>query len=82
MKDGSAITWDALQREWTTPPLWGVADSAPYLHDGRAATLEEAIMWHGGEATSSREAFEGLPRDQKDLVIVFLRSLRAPETTD
>src|SRR5262245_59501110 len=33
--------------EWRTPPLWGVADSAPYLHDGRAATLEEAITLHG-----------------------------------
>lgn len=33
--------------EWRTPPLWGCADSAPYLHDGRAATLDEAILWHG-----------------------------------
>ena len=36
----------ALRREWRTPPLWGVRDSAPYLHDGRAATLEEAIALH------------------------------------
>ncbi|MCA9158050.1 MAG: hypothetical protein KDA72_06970 [Planctomycetales bacterium] len=33
------FSWDALQREWKTPPLWGGADSAPYLHDGRAETL-------------------------------------------
>ncbi|MGB7347706.1 MAG: di-heme oxidoredictase family protein, partial [Pirellulaceae bacterium] len=46
----SQMTWDALQREWRTPPLWGVADSAPYLHDGRAKTLHEAVLWHGGEA--------------------------------
>src|SRR5262249_27869616 len=34
--------------EWRTPPLWGVADSVPYMHDGRAKTLEEAIKFHGG----------------------------------
>lgn len=72
-------TWDALQREWKTPPLWGVADTAPYLHDGRAETLEEAILWHGGEATSSRDAYQQLPRDDRDLVLAFLSTLRAPE---
>ncbi len=45
-----ATRWDALQREWKTPPLWGVRDSGPYLHDGRAITIEEAIEWHGGES--------------------------------
>ena len=34
--------------EWRTPPLWGVADSAPYMHDGRANTLSDAIELHGG----------------------------------
>ena len=43
--------------EWRTPPLWGVADSAPYLHDGRAATLEDAIKLHGGQAKKSAERF-------------------------
>ncbi len=76
---GTAITWDSLQREWRTPPLWGVADSAPYLHDGRAATLEDAILWHGGEADSSRHAFSELARSDKDLLLAFLASLRAPE---
>jgi CxxC motif-containing protein (DUF1111 family) len=70
---------EAFQREWKTPPLWGVADTAPYLHDGRAATLEDAILWHGGEAESSRKLYDELPRESKDLVLAFLSSLRAPD---
>jgi CxxC motif-containing protein (DUF1111 family) len=73
-------SWDALQREWRTAPLWGVADTAPYLHDGRAETLEEAIVWHGGEAESSRDGYSKLSRQDKDRVLAFLFSLRAPET--
>lgn len=76
---GTSVTWDTLQREWRTPPLWGVRDTAPYLHDGRAATLEEAIQWHGGEAESSRRAYMKLSRAEKDLILAFLSSLRAPE---
>ena len=76
-----ASTWDAMQREWRTPPLWGVADTAPYLHDGRAETLEESILLHGGEAQDSRDKFNGLSRIEKDGVIIFLSSLRAPKTT-
>jgi CxxC motif-containing protein (DUF1111 family) len=64
--------------EWRTPPLWGVADSAPYLHDGRAATLEEAIKLHGGQAARSARRFQALaPADQARLV-AFLKTLRAP----
>ena len=72
-------SWDALQREWRTPPLWGVADSAPYLHDGRAATIEDAILWHGGEAQWSRDDYAKLPRPQQNLLLQFLSSLKAPE---
>lgn len=76
---GSAsMTWDAMQREWKTPPLWGVADSAPYLHDGRAETLQQAIEWHGGEASASREKYARLEREQQEKLIVFLSSLRSP----
>ena len=46
--------------EWRTPPLWGVADSAPYLHDGRARTLVRAIQAHGGQAEASRSKFDNL----------------------
>ena len=64
--------------EWRTPPLWGVADSAPYLHDGGAATLEDAIRLHGGQAHLTAERFQKLaPRDRNDLVF-FLKTLQAP----
>jgi CxxC motif-containing protein (DUF1111 family) len=66
------------QREWKTPPLWGVADSAPYLHDGRAATLEEAILLHDGEASTARYAWEILPKAEQSNLLAFLESLRAP----
>lgn len=75
-------TWDTLQREWRTPPLWGIADTAPYLHDGRAETLEAAIIWHGGEAEPAKEAYKLLSQVDKDLVLAFLSSLRAPESSD
>jgi CxxC motif-containing protein (DUF1111 family) len=65
--------------EWRTPPLWGVADSAPYLHDGRANTLEEAIGMHRGQGTRAATQFQQLnPEEHKEL-IDFLRSLRAPQ---
>lgn len=75
------VYWDTLQREWRTPPLWGVADSAPYLHDGRAETLEEAVLWHGGEAAAARNRYYDLSRADKDRVLAFLSSLRAPQPT-
>lgn len=71
-------TWDAMQREWKTPPLWGVADSAPYLHDGRAKTLKDAILWHGGEASQSMRNYVRLGDGQKRLLDAFLKSLKAP----
>jgi CxxC motif-containing protein (DUF1111 family) len=64
--------------EWRTPPLWGVADSGPYLHDGRATTLEEAIKLHGGQAARSQQRFNGLSAHEKAAVIGFLNTLRAP----
>jgi CxxC motif-containing protein (DUF1111 family) len=64
--------------EWRTPPLWGVSDSAPYLHDGRAATLEEAIEAHGGQAERSKGEFQKLSAYDKSCVVGFLKSLRAP----
>jgi hypothetical protein len=62
-----------------TRPLWGLAESPPYLHDGRAATIPEAILDHGGEAEASRMAFEALDDDARADLHVFLLSLsRAP----
>jgi CxxC motif-containing protein (DUF1111 family) len=65
--------------EWRTPPLWGVADSAPYLHDGRAQTLIDAIRAHGGQAEASRRKFDNLPSEPRKQVITFLRSLKSPK---
>lgn len=68
--------------EWRTPPLWGVRDSSPYLHDGRAKTLETAIAFHSGEGDESRLRFFMLPDEDQQLVIAFLKTLTAPDTGD
>jgi CxxC motif-containing protein (DUF1111 family) len=65
-------------REWRTPPLWGVADSSPYLHDGRATSLDEAILLHGGEAAPAAHSFEILHENERWNLLAFLESLRAP----
>lgn len=67
-------------QEWRTPPLWGVRDSAPYLHDGRASTLEQAIAFHGGEAADARLRFFFEPPERRQKILAFLKSLVAPET--
>ncbi|MEB3355101.1 MAG: di-heme oxidoredictase family protein [Synechococcales bacterium] len=67
--------------EWRTPPLWGVGLAqtvlpySGYLHDGRARTLEEAILWHGGEAETAKEAFRTMPQGDRAALVQFLRSL-------
>ena len=58
-----------------TRPLWGLADTAPYLHDGRARTVDDAILAHGGEAEAARRKFEALPQKQKGDLRIFLLSL-------
>jgi CxxC motif-containing protein (DUF1111 family) len=68
-------------REWRTTALWGlgltrsVNPAAGFLHDGRAATIEEAVLWHGGEADRSRAGFVALSAGDRALVLAFLRSL-------
>lgn len=62
-------------REWLTRPLWGIAESGPYLHDGRAATLDEAISAHDGEARAARDAFSRAPASARADLRVFLLSL-------
>ena len=67
--------------EWRTPPLWGlglleaVNGHTRLLHDGRARNFSEAILWHGGEADDSRDAFLDMSKDERDALIAFLRSL-------
>jgi CxxC motif-containing protein (DUF1111 family) len=73
---GSALK--VLQQEWRTPPLWGTRDSGPYLHDGRAKTLKEAILAHAGEATLTIEKFSALPAAEQEDLVAFLNTLVAP----
>ena len=67
-----------LAQEWRTPPLWGLKDSAPYLHDGRAATAIEAIALHGGEAEACTKRYLALPPGDRLAMLAFLECLRAP----
>jgi cytochrome c peroxidase len=67
---------------WMTAELWGVGSTAPYLHDGRASTLTEAILAHDGDAAASRAAFRSLSTPDKADLIAFLNNLvlfRAPD---
>ena len=71
---------DAAAAEWRTPPLWGLglvaADpAARFLHDGRAATLADAIRWHGGEAAQARDAFAAMSPTDTAALLAFLTSL-------
>ena len=67
--------------EWRTAPLWGlglvttVNPRATYLHDGRARTIAEAILWHGGEAVAARDGFRELASADRDAVLAFLESM-------
>lgn len=72
----------AAQREWKTPALWGCAESAPYLHDGRAPTLNDAILMHGGEAAHSVVSYRRLDLASRKQVLAFLSTLRGPDRTD
>lgn len=65
--------------EFRTAPLWGVVATGPYLHDGRADTLEDAILAHGGEGQASRDAFEALSATEREGLITFLGSLGGRE---
>ena len=62
--------------DYLTPRLWGVADSAPYLHDGRAPSFDYAIAGHDGEGAAARAAFAALSMEEKGALRVYLMSLR------
>lgn len=62
-------------QEMKTPPLWGLRASGPYLHDGRAATVDAAILDHDGEALSSRNRYLQLPPQQRQQILEFLNSI-------
>jgi len=67
--------------EWRTPPLWGigltqvVAGHSNFLHDGRAGNIEEAILWHGGEAQKAKESYTRLSAQDRKKILAFLYSL-------
>lgn len=71
----------ATGNEWRTPPLWGIGlfpivNNHQYLlHDGRARNVQEAILWHGGEAEASKNAFKALSKKERDQLIAFVNSL-------
>lgn len=64
--------------EWRTAPLWGVADSAPYFHDGATGTLHGAILRHEGDALAVTKAYKNLPPSDQEAVVAFLKTLKAP----
>jgi CxxC motif-containing protein (DUF1111 family) len=83
---GDALTdarpdFDAAGVEWRTPALWGIGlaqvvrDNITFLHDGRARTFAEAIMWHGGEAQSAHDKFQAASQADRDALAAFLGTL-------
>lgn len=73
--------YEATGSEWRTPPLWGIGlvqvvnQHTRFLHDGRARSLEEAILWHGGEGEKAKEYYRALPKDDREALLAFLNSL-------
>lgn len=71
----------ATGSEWRTPPLWGigltqqVSGHSYFLHDGRARSLLEAVLWHGGEASVQRDTVIALSKSERDALIAYLESL-------
>lgn len=71
---------NAESYEWRTPPLWGIGivardPEARFLHDGRASSLKQAILWHGGEAQNAKLNFERLPSEDKQKLLNFLNGI-------
>ena len=68
-------------QEWRTAPLWGIGLNAAvnknefYLHDGRARSFEEAILWHGGEAQVVRDRYSNASKEEREQIQAFLKSL-------
>lgn len=80
LADGQQVG-EASGQEWRTQPLWGIGltrsvnGNGFYLHDGRARSLTEAILWHGGEAQKARDAFAALQKSDRQALLAFLESL-------
>jgi CxxC motif-containing protein (DUF1111 family) len=80
LADGQ-LDFQASGSEWRTAPLWGIGlfetvnGHTYYLHDGRARNLSEAILWHGGEAQASRDAFIGMSATDREALLTYLASI-------
>jgi RNA polymerase sigma factor (sigma-70 family) len=79
--DGPVSPGGPSPGEWRTPPLWGFRDSGPYLHDGRAQTLDEAVALHGGQGSAAARKYFSLSEEDRARVETFLKSLVAPSAT-
>jgi CxxC motif-containing protein (DUF1111 family) len=80
-RDKSKQRRAANELEWRTPPLWGLRDSAPYLHDGRAATIADAVALHEGEGLTAAQAYKRLSEKEREQVELFLKTLAAPKAS-
>lgn len=76
------VEFKASKNEWRSTPLWGISlyekmnkQKQRFLHDGRARDIQEAILWHGGEANNSKEGFMKLPKDKREELIKFIEEL-------
>jgi CxxC motif-containing protein (DUF1111 family) len=73
--------YQATGRQWRTPPLWGIGlvplinEHSQYLHDGRARNLQEAVLWHGGEAQRSRQRYAAASKEKREALLAFLQAL-------
>jgi CxxC motif-containing protein (DUF1111 family) len=72
--DDRVVQGTARGRDWRTAPLWGLADRTRYLHDGRARSIDAAILAHGGEAQRARQRFRSLSGHQRRSLLAFLRT--------
>jgi CxxC motif-containing protein (DUF1111 family) len=77
LDDGEGGVIDGLADElsFRTPPLWGLRDTAPYMHDGAAETIEQSIERHAGEASASRDAFAAASAADREALLEFLAAL-------
>ncbi|MEM6642105.1 MAG: di-heme oxidoredictase family protein [Bacteroidota bacterium] len=77
----SVPDFDATGSEWRTPPLWGIGliktvnKHTRLLHDGRARNIEEAVLWHGGEASKANSQFKALSKKDREALLFFIESL-------
>lgn len=81
LADDGRSEFDAHPSEWRTQPLWGIGkrikilEQRNFLHDGRARSVEEAIMWHDGEAKVAKERFKSLTKEQRAQLLEFIEEL-------